>query len=208
MTTTTDPSGTAMVPPTNDSTEDDELSLDDLFFTLQNERRRLVLKYLSESEQVVEMRDVAEQVAAWEHDTTLAALTSDERQRVYIALYQSHLPKLDNVGLIEYNQSRGIIEQTQRMEQIVPYLEADAEAREGERAEESTDADAESADATATDGPTTWERYFTGVTVFNMILVGSVWAGLQPIASIGSLGLAALITGIYAVLTIGMTVLP
>ena len=204
MTTTTDPSGTTMVPPTNDSTEDDELSLDDLFFTLQNERRRLVLKYLSESERVVEMRDVAEQVAAWEHDTTLAALTSDERQRVYIALYQSHLPKLDKVGLIEYNQSRGIIEQTERMEQIVPYLEADAEAREDERAEDAAEPATEEAAATGT--PTTWERYFTGVTVFNMVLVGSVWAGVQPVASIGSLGLAALITAIYAALTIGMTV--
>jgi hypothetical protein len=204
MTTTTDPSGAAMVPPTNDSTEDDELSLDDLFFTLQNERRRLVLKYLSESEQVVEMRDVAEQVAAWEHDTTLAALTSDERQRVYIALYQSHLPKLDKVGLIDYNQSRGIIEQTERMEQIVPYLEADAEAREDERAEDAAEPATEEAAATGT--PTTWERYFTGVTVFNMVLVGSVWAGVQPVASIGSLGLAALITAIYAALTIGMTV--
>ena len=204
MTTTTDPSGTTMIPPTNDSTEDDELSLDDLFFTLQNERRRLVLKYLSESEQVVEMRDVAEQVAAWEHDTTLAALTSDERQRVYIALYQSHLPKLDKVGLIDYNQSRGIIEQTERMEQIVPYLEADAEAREDERAEDAAEPATEEAAATGT--PTTWERYFTGVTVFNMVLVGSVWAGVQPVASIGSLGLAALITAIYAALTIGMTV--
>ena len=206
MTTTTDPSGTTMIPPTDDSTEEAELSLDDLFFTLQNERRRLVLKYLSESEQVVEMRDVAEQVAAWEHDTTLAALTSDERQRVYIALYQSHLPKLDKVGLIEYNQSRGIIEQTERMEQIVPYLEADAEAREDERAEEI--AESATDEAAATDAPTTWERYFTGVTVFNMVLVGSVWAGIQPVASIGSLGLAALITAIYAALTIGMTFLP
>ena len=101
------------------------LEKDDIFHLLQNQRRRDSLRYLKAADDSVRMRDLAEQVAAWEHDTTLQALTSDQRQRVYIALYQSHLPKLDEEGIIEYNQSRGIVERTPRASQLDPYLETD-----------------------------------------------------------------------------------
>uniref|UniRef100_UPI003F7B2881 DUF7344 domain-containing protein n=1 Tax=Halomicrococcus sp. SG-WS-1 TaxID=3439057 RepID=UPI003F7B2881 len=87
-----------------------ELPKDKIFHILQTQRRRDALRYLKANEGPVEMRALAEQVAAWENDTTVAALSSDERQRVYIALYQSHLPKLDEEGVIDYNQSRGIVE--------------------------------------------------------------------------------------------------
>jgi hypothetical protein len=98
---------------------------DDAFHILQNSRRRAVLRYLldhDEEERFV-MRDLAEEVAAWEHDTTVQQLVSDERQRVYIALYQSHLPKLDDHDVIEYNQSRGVVEPTGLIEVFEPYLE-------------------------------------------------------------------------------------
>ena len=60
------------------------------------------------------MHDIAEQVAAWENETTVQALTSDELQRADIPLYQSHLPKLDEEGAIEYNKNRGIVENPAR----------------------------------------------------------------------------------------------
>jgi len=53
---------------------------------------------------LVKMCDVAEHVAAKEHETTVKQLLSDERQRVYIPLYQSHLPKLDEAGIIDYDK--------------------------------------------------------------------------------------------------------
>nr|WP_317987383.1 hypothetical protein [Haloprofundus halobius] len=68
------------------------------------------------------MRDIAEQVAAWENDTTVEALMSDQRQRVYIALYQEHLPKLDEDGVIDYNKSRGVVERNDVADQFDPYL--------------------------------------------------------------------------------------
>lgn len=98
---------------------------DDGFHILQNARRRAVLRYLLEhagQEQFV-MRDVAEEVAAWEHNTTIRQLSSDERQRVHIALYQKHLPKLDNYGVIEYDQNRGSIEPTPLIHVFAPYLD-------------------------------------------------------------------------------------
>lgn len=98
---------------------------DDAFHVLQNTRRRAVLRYLLDCPDCEQfrMRDLAEEVAAWEHDTTVRQLSSDQRQRVYIALYQSHLPTLDDTGIIRYNQSRGIVEPTELLAVFGPYLE-------------------------------------------------------------------------------------
>jgi hypothetical protein len=109
---------------------------DDLFHLLQNERRRNVLRYLRGRDEPVRMRDVAEQVAAWEHDTTVEQLSSDQRQRVYISLYQSHLDTLDDAGVIDYNQSRGIITPTPLIHDVVRYLDLAG----GDSASEKTDA--------------------------------------------------------------------
>ena len=108
-------------PDTTDAARGGSLPKDDLFHLLQNSRRRAVLRYLRGREGPVRMRDVAEQVAAWEHDTTVAALRSDERQRVYVALYQSHLDTLADAGVIEYDKSRGVLEPRPLLDHVAAY---------------------------------------------------------------------------------------
>lgn len=104
--------------------ESPELSQDEIFHLLQTNRRRDTIRYLLDMDaESVKMRDIAEHVAALEHETTVAELTSTQRQRVYIPLYQSHLPKLDKKGVIEYNKSRGIVRATDRIEIFRPHLE-------------------------------------------------------------------------------------
>lgn len=105
-------------------TGENQIKKDDLFHLLQNPRRRAVLRHLLEHDDRDQftLRDVSEQVAAWEHDTTVRDLTSKERQRVYIALYQSHLPKLDDLGVVSYDQSRGTVEPTSLVKVFQPYL--------------------------------------------------------------------------------------
>jgi hypothetical protein len=102
------------------------LSKDELFHLLQNSRRRAVVRYLRGREGPVPMRDVAEQVAAWEHDTTVSGLSSDERQRVYVALYQSHLDALADAGVIEYDKPRGVIEPRPLLDRVAAYIDRPA----------------------------------------------------------------------------------
>lgn len=93
---------------------DRTIAKDDAFHVLQNPRRRAALRYMldrSEQEQFT-MRELAEEVAAWEHDTVVERLTSDQGQRVYIGFYQNHLPKLADYGVIEYDRNRGTVEPT------------------------------------------------------------------------------------------------
>jgi hypothetical protein len=127
-------------PPASDdepsAAEPGTLDTDDVFHLLQNERRRRVIEYLREHEggstEGVDMRDVVEDIAAREHDTSVDLLSSDERQRVYIALYQSHLPKLDDHDVIEYDQDRGWVRLAPGGEQTFPYLDLGDGDREAE----------------------------------------------------------------------------
>lgn len=99
------------------------ITKDDVFHILQNPRRRAVLRYLrEEGADEFQVREVAETVAAWEHETTVDQLSSGERQRVYVSLYQSHLPKLDAHDIISYDQSRGLITPTPLLATLDPLL--------------------------------------------------------------------------------------
>lgn len=183
---------------TNDSTgsldeHDSEgvtaLPKDEIFHLLQNQRRRYVLQYLQEVDGTVEMRDMAEQVAAWEHDTTLQALTSDERQRVYIALYQAHLPKLDEKGVINYNQSRGIVEPTANVEQLTQYLQTPETDETEETADESTS--------------TSWGSYYLSASIFGSILLFMTAFDIAPLTAVSNIAAGAIILTVFVLLTVG-----
>ena len=171
-------------PETPESVETSMLPRDEIFHLLQNERRRLVLRYLTEHGDDIEMREVAEQVAAWENDTTVAGLTSDARQRVYIALYQSHLPKLDENGVIEYDRNRGTIEPCTPLSQLEPYLPKTAKQTDDEE------------DVNAITWK--WNDYYLGLAVLSVLSVLAValyapGAGVWLSAIIaGTLGVSSL----------------
>ncbi|WP_372911722.1 hypothetical protein [Salinigranum sp.] len=140
--TTPDGSATARPHEKPTGTDAEEFGPDEVFHLLQNQRRRDVLRVLRDVDETVEMSDVAEQVAAWEHDTTVEALTSSQRQRVYISLYQRHLPKLDDAGVIDYEQSRGRVTPRPRADSVGRYLEP----RRGDAAADTTDGHSRHAD--------------------------------------------------------------
>ncbi|WP_408958828.1 hypothetical protein [Natrinema sp. 74] len=173
------------------ASEESAFSKDEIFHLLQNERRRLVLRYLRGTEGPVRMRDVAEQVAAWEHNTTVEDLTSTQRQRVYIPLYQSHLSKLDDAGLIEYQQNRGIVERKPLADRVDQYLETDVETEPTEQAS-STDAE--------------WDDYYVATIVLcYAILLGAV-IELPVVSFLSGISLSAVILFLFTVLTLSRVI--
>ncbi len=103
--------------------ESSALSLDDAFDILSNQRRRHVLLYLlrggSES---AELGELAEYVAARENDKDRSAVTSTERKRVYVGLYQNHLPRMDAVDVIEFDADRKQIQAGTHATDLADYL--------------------------------------------------------------------------------------
>lgn len=106
-----------------EGTEGEELSDDDVFEVLYNRRRRDVLSYLCENDGRATQGELAEYIAAKENDTVVQRLSSYERKRVYVGLYQNHLPMMDDVGVIDYNKNRGTVRLTESATPLEPYLD-------------------------------------------------------------------------------------
>lgn len=70
---------------------------------LKNERRRSVVRILSANETAWDVGDLAEVVAVETNGVESADdhLSATARKRVYVSLYQSHIPKLESAGVIE-----------------------------------------------------------------------------------------------------------
>lgn len=104
------------------SSKQPEISQSDVFDVLSNPRRRFVLYYLREIDETVELNELAKAIAAWENNTDESELTDQDRKRVYVSLYQTHIPKLTDVGLVEYDQDSGTVHLTDRTSVIDDYL--------------------------------------------------------------------------------------
>ena len=100
----------------------EEIRLDVIFDILKNQRRRHVLRYLRENETTT-LSDLAEHVAALENGKNVRSLTSSERKRVYVGLYQCHLPRMDDAGVIDFDSDRGRVELLDTADQLDEYLD-------------------------------------------------------------------------------------
>lgn len=89
-----------------------DLSKDELFRILSNSRRRYIIYYLHEEDDEMSLKELAARIAAVENDTAVEDVTDEERQRVYISLYQTHLPKLEEAGIVSYDDEQRIVELT------------------------------------------------------------------------------------------------
>lgn len=99
------------------------LPQDVVFGLLSAERRRRLLVFLDEIDGETTLNEAAEVIAAEENDVAVSELTSDQRKRVYVGLYQSHLPKLADAAVIEYDRDRGTIALNEAVaERLFPHL--------------------------------------------------------------------------------------
>lgn len=92
----------------------------------------MTLRYLVDAGQT-DLGEIADQVAAWEHDTTIDELPAKQRKRVYISLYQSHLPTLAEHGVVEYDQDSNRVTPTRTLSRFEPYLDVASEDRSADR---------------------------------------------------------------------------
>ncbi|ELZ88588.1 DUF7344 domain-containing protein [Haloferax sulfurifontis] len=105
--------------------EIEALSKDVVFEILKNQRRRDALRYLKENDGEAKLGDMAEFIAAKENGIEIKALSSSQRKRVYIGLYQCHLPKMDSAGIVDFEKNRGDITLLDTAKQLDQYLDGD-----------------------------------------------------------------------------------
>lgn len=98
------------------------LEIDAIFEMLKNRRRRQVLQYLLAHGDRATVSELAEYVAAIENDKPETLLSSQERKRVYIGLYQCHLPRMSDSDVIAFDRPRGTVELQPETRALTPYL--------------------------------------------------------------------------------------
>lgn len=97
------------------------IDLNVMFDVLKNRRRRRAIEFLHEQEGQTTLSVMAEYLAAIENDKPRRLLSSQERKRVYIGLYQFHLPRMDQAGIIEFDRNRGTIKGCEKLAAYRPY---------------------------------------------------------------------------------------
>jgi predicted transcriptional regulator len=157
-----------------ETVDEDGPTRDEVFTALSNARRRNVIKYLKENGPDARVRDIAEQLAAWENDVGINEVTYKQRKRVYTALHQSHLPKLAASGFIDYESDRGLVSLTEESRQLEVYLEVVSE------------------------NEILWSEYYVGLAVVCGLLATAAWVGTVPFGSVSGYAYALLFALVFA----------
>lgn len=84
-------------------------SLDAVFRALADYRRRCVCHYLSQADGPIPVADLAELVAASMTEKTRAVLTSAEIEKTRAELVRMHIPKLEEVDVVDHDREEGTV---------------------------------------------------------------------------------------------------
>lgn len=131
-----------------------ELDPSQIHNVLRNDRRRCAIEHLRDADGEVSVDELAEHVASVE--TGESPPPRDVRKSVYVSLHQTHLPKLDELDIIEYDQRAQGIELRDRAEQVEVYMEVVPE------------------------DDISWGTYYLGVSVLGAITLFAVEFELVP----------------------------
>ncbi len=158
-----------------DEVQSEPISEDDLFELLSNQRRRYILDELLCKEQTLEIGPLAQGIAAHEDGLEYQEVSSKDRKRVYTALQQSHLPKMDKAGIVDFDRDRGTVRPTPALEDIEIYMDV-VHGRE-----------------------LPWSDYYLGLTLLSGLLFAAATLGIGPFVA---LSLSA--WGTFVIVTFGV----
>jgi len=156
-------------------------SRNEVFDAVKNLRRRYVIYYLQRYGSPVELGELAEQVAAWENDTTVGEVSPSERKSVYSALHQTHLPRLQTAGVVHYDADRSLVRTTDHAARLDLQL--------------------------ASDPHTTlpWHRLYLSLAGISLLVLTSLWQGIPPFAMLSAVEFALLVIAGFGAVALGHT---
>ena len=147
--------------------DDPGVSPDQGFDLLSNHRRRYTLHHLTRTErQTAEIGELSERIAAWENDVHVRNVSSAERKRVYTSLQQVHLPRMDEMDVVDFDDRSGTVELGPAAEDLDVYLEV------------------------VTGGDIPWSQFYLGLAAVNVALLVAVAVGAQPLTLLPDLAWA------------------
>lgn len=154
--------------------EQRRLGMDEVFGVLKAERRRFVLRYLHSANRAVTIGELAEALAERESDAE--TYNHQDRKRMYVSLYQAHLPKMDDLGIVEWDSREGAVRLTEAFEQVEPYL------------------------FDRRNPPLRWHRAYLGAGLLGIVVVGSAQLWWSSVLSTPGAFLFSGLLGFYGAL--------
>ncbi|WP_290812368.1 hypothetical protein [Halovivax sp.] len=152
---------------------EDELSQAELFDVFSNARRRMAVRFLKERNGTCDLAPLVEQVAAWENDVPPDEVTRAQRRRVYISLYQTHLPMLEEHGIVDWDPEAHLIELLHGPATFEPYLDRHPE-----------------------DGRE-WHRTYGMLSIVGAIGLVLAWLSIGPLSAAATPVLAVALSGAF-----------
>ncbi|GAB6862614.1 hypothetical protein ACFR97_06840 [Haloplanus litoreus] len=146
----------------------------EVFDILSNRRRRYALYALLRDETAT-IGSLADQIAAWENGCAVNEVTPTERKRVYTALQQSHLPKLERTGLVSFDRDSGRVTPTDAADELDIYLEVVGEEQ------------------------LSWDQYYLGLSAVSAAVVVAVWLNVPPFGSVPPVAWMTVIVALFSV---------
>ena len=154
------------------------ISRDDVFQILSNERRRRVLEQIESEREAVEVTTLVDSIAAAEAAAGQEELDSDSthiRSSVYSALVQTHLPAMEDAGVIEYDRDEQMVRPTDRTREVQLYLEY----------------------SPGYDIP--WAEYYLGLSAVCAGIVTVTWLSIFPFGQLSDIGVAGAVVVLFLV---------
>ncbi|MDD3248356.1 MAG: hypothetical protein PHF18_16120 [Methanosarcina sp.] len=128
-----------------------QLSKSDIFGVLQNDRRRCVLEILrSQGNQSI--RSLSEEIARLESGE--ADPKSTVRKSIYVSLLQTHIPKMENLGVIIYDREHDSVDLLPASRNFDIYME------------------------TVKKGDMPWSHFYLGLSALAVVGSVTIYAGL------------------------------
>lgn len=98
----------------SNDTSPDEIDRNTLFQILSNERRRIII-YILREEGTIDITELTDRVASIHSNEPIDKLNQNTINATYVSLRQTHLRKLEEYNLVEYDKERGIVKATDRL---------------------------------------------------------------------------------------------
>lgn len=147
--------------------DDAALAQSEVHDVLSNERRRKLLRLLQERDRWA-VRDLSERVA--EMETGESPAPRDVRQSVYVTLQQTHLPRLESLGVVTLEEDGVTL--AEHADEVTVYMEVVPKYG------------------------LSWAEYYLGVAVLGLVGVVGAAAGTPGLAAVGASSWAALCLGL------------
>lgn len=161
----------------DDGEDPDELRKEDIHTVLSNTRRRIVIECLREHGGAMDARELSERIAAVE--TGEDPPPRNIRQSAYVSLHQTHLPKLDDLDIVEYDSTSKQVELQEMSDEVAVYME------------------------TVPKYGISWSEYYTSLAILGLLTMIATDMGVPlisqlPVGTLGYLFLTLIgISGIY-----------